>query len=259
VTDTPTETVLITGASSGIGLELAKLFAADGSRLILLARREQRLRDLADQLTSDHAIDAHVLAADLADPDAPKHVAEQLIARNLSVDVLVNNAGFGLRGPFLDRDLSQLIDMIRVNVTALTELTGLLLPAMVERRRGGVLNVGSAAGFQPGPRMAVYFATKAYVLSFSDALFEELRTTGVTVTNLAPGPTATEFGDVAYQPGAKTLRLAVASAASVARAGHRAFRRGKPLVVPGLTNKLITFAPRLLPRWLVRRIVNSIQ
>ena len=191
------ETVLITGASSGIGLELARLFAADGSDLILVARREAELQSLADDMAASHGISARVMTEDLSDLSAPQRIVDRLATDELELDVLVNNAGFGLRGPAAELDLQRQLDMLQVNVTALTHLTRLLLPAMIARRRGGVLNVASTAAFQPGPHMAVYYATKAYVLSFSEALAEELGGTGVTVSCLAPGPTATEFADAA--------------------------------------------------------------
>ena len=181
-----TETVLVTGASSGIGRELAKCFAADGCRLILLARRRQALQALADELRRAHQTQSEVLTADLSQPDTPSRVFRHTEANGTKVDVLVNNAGFGAQGHFAELPVEQQLGMLRVNISAVTHLTRLFLPGMIERHRGGILNVASTAGFQPGPRMAVYFATKAYVVSFSEAIAEELAGMGVTVTASLP-------------------------------------------------------------------------
>lgn len=253
------EMVLITGASAGIGRELALRFAEDGSDLVLVARREDRLEELGEFCRANHGSRVEILARDLSAPRAGWALADDLAERGLSIDVLVNNAGFGLNGPVLELDLERQLHMIQLNVTTLTELTGRLLPAMVDRGRGGVLNVASTAGFQPGPRMAIYYATKAYVLSFSEALGEELRGTPIRVSCLCPGPTATEFTQAAEMDDPLLFRLTSASAARVARAGLRGFRRGRPLVVPGLSNKLGTLAVRLVPRALVRRVVKRLQ
>src|SRR5687767_6476364 len=187
---------LVTGASAGIGTELARLLAVDHD-LILTARRAEPLHALAAAVEQSHATTCHVFPADLADPAAPRQLFDAITAAGLTVDVLVNNAGFGDLGPFAKADTAKILRMIQVNVTALTELTALFLPGMLSRNRGRVLNVGSIAGFQPGPLMAVYYATKAYVNSFSEALSSELQGTGVTVTALCPGPVATEFAGVA--------------------------------------------------------------
>src|SRR5512137_1041621 len=218
------ETVLVTGASSGIGLELARCFAADGCRLVLVARKGNVLEALATDLRKAHKIQAQVITTDLAHPDAPARLLAHLQAAGLKVDVLVNNAGFGAQGRFAELPLQRQLEMLQVNITSLTHLTRLLLPGMIERHRGGILNVASTAAFQPGPGMAVYYATKAYVLSFTEALAEELAGTGVTVTALCPGPTQTNFAEAA---GARTSRLfnkTAMSAASVAKTGHRAYR-----------------------------------
>jgi len=174
----------------------------------------------------------------------------------VTVDVLVNNAGFGAHGDFAGLPLPRQLEMIQVNVAALTALTGLFLPGMIERKRGGVLNVGSVAGFEPGPGMAVYFATKAYVLSFTEALAEEVAGTGLTVTALCPGPTATNFGQVARGSKERSFRSPKMSAETVARCGHRAFRSGRVLCVPGLFNHFLIFLTRVTPRWLQRKIVK---
>ena len=250
------ETVLITGASSGIGLELARCFAADGCRLVLLARNTAALEALAGELRQAHKIETLVLTADLSRPETPARVFQELQGRGMAVDVLVNNAGFGANGTFAELPLQRQLEMIQVNITALTELTGLFLPGMIARRRGGVLNVGSLAGFQPGPGMAVYFATKACVLSFTEALAEELDDTGLTVTVLCPGPTITNFGNVARGQKARHLKTSKMTAEAVARYGHGAFRKGKLVAIPGWRNRFLVILVRIIPRWLVRKIVK---
>ncbi len=253
------ETVLVTGASSGIGEELARRFAADGAELVLVARSEERLRRLAAELNERHGVAARVEAVDLAAPGAVAALCERLAADGVAVDVLVNNAGYGARGAVAELDLERQLGMVRLNVEALTALTRRLLPGMLERRRGGILNVASTAAFQPGPFMAVYYATKAYVQSFTEALAEELRGTGVTVTSLAPGPTLTGFQKEAEMEGTLLFKLGPMPAGPVARAGHRAFRRGKVVVIPGIGNRLLAFSTRLTPRWLLRRVVRMLQ
>lgn len=252
-----TETVLITGASSGIGLELAKCFAADGCRLILVARNTEALEKLAEELRRENGIEAIVLTADLSLPETPKQIVEKLSAQKKSVDILVNNAGFGLQGAFAELPLRRQLEMLQVNVTALTELTGLFLPGMIERQGGGILNVGSVAGFLPGPNMAVYYATKAYVLSFTEALAGELAGTCLTLTVLCPGPTATNFSQVARGQKVRRIQTSKMSAEAVARCGHRAYRNGKVLAVPGLGNQFLIFLTRIMPRWVIRKGVKS--
>src|SRR5271167_2160473 len=187
------KTALITGASFGIGLELARIFARESYNLILVARSADKLRQLASELEKSHGTRSLILATDLTEPGAPAYVLDQTTRADLQVDVLVNNAGFGQYGLFAENDLEDCLRQIQLNVTTLTHLTRLYLPAMIERKTGGILNVASTAAFQPGPLMAVYFATKAYVLHFSEALANELHGKGVTVSCLCPGPTATEF------------------------------------------------------------------
>ena len=254
-----TETVLITGASAGIGWELARQFAADKSNLVLVARRRERLEELAAELRKQHGVEALVVPADLGRADAPQAIADQLVRDGLAIDVLVNNAGFGALGPVAELDVGRQLEMIQVNVAALTHLTRLLLPAMIERRRGGVLNIGSTAAFQAGPFMAVYYATKAYVVSFSEALADELASTGVTVTCLCPGPTVTEFAETAKMGDALLFKLQTMTAQAVAQIGYRAFRRGKLLVVPGWLNYLGTLGVRWIPRSLARGIARRLQ
>ncbi|MGA3284721.1 MAG: SDR family oxidoreductase [Verrucomicrobiota bacterium] len=252
------ETVLITGASSGIGLELARCFAADKSRLVLVARNTEALHSLADELRREHGIQTMVLTADLSRPETPARMFNDLRQAGVTVDVLVNNAGFGAHGAFAGLPLRRQLEMIQVNVAALTELAGLFLPGMIERKRGGVLNVGSLAGFLPGPGMAVYFATKAYVLSFSEALAGELAGMELTVTALCPGPTTTNFGNVARGQKERQFKSPKMSAKTVARCGHRAFRKGRVLAIPGLRNHFLIFLTRLTPRWFQRKIVKSL-
>ena len=252
------ETVLVTGASSGIGLELARCFAADGCRLVLVARKGIALESLAAELRKAHKIQAQVFTADLAQPETPSRLLGHLQAAGIKVDVLVNNAGFGAQGKFAELPLDRQLDMVQVNVTAVMHLTHLLLPGMIERRRGGLLNVASTAAFQPGPGMAVYYATKAFVLSFTEALAEELAGTGLTVTALCPGPTSTNFGAAAggrFRPIPGKVAM---SAESVARLGHRAFRSGRVVAVTGLRNQLPALAVRLTPRAWVRKITKRL-
>jgi short-subunit dehydrogenase len=253
------ETVLITGASSGIGRELARLYASDGAGLVLIARREGKLRELADELAAKHGVEVQVLPADLSQPGSPREVVEELARRHIDMDVLVNNAGFGARGSVAGIGVERQIDMIEVNVAALTQLTALLLPGMLERRRGAILNVASTAAFQPGPNQAVYCATKAYVLSFTEALAEEVRGSGVRVSCLAPGATKTGFAATAGMLGTRLFRRGTMDAGRVARAGHDGLRRGKTLIVPGLRNRILAFSVRLSPRVLVTKIAAYLQ
>lgn len=252
------ETVLITGASAGIGWELARLFAADRCDLVLVARRRELLEQLAGELREQHGVAVRVVVADLADPAAPAAIVDELTAAGVTIDVLVNNAGFGATGAVAEIPLERQRDMLQVNVMALTLLTRLLLPGMLQRRRGGVLNVGSMAGFQPGPHMAVYYATKAYVLSFSEALHDEVAGQGVTVTCLAPGATATGFAEAAQASEMLLFKFGQLDAARVARDGYRGFRSGKVLVVPLWSNRLVTGAVGFLPRVLVRKITSRL-
>jgi short-subunit dehydrogenase len=251
------ETVLVTGASSGIGRELAKCFAAGGSRLVLTARNGNALQSLADELRGAHETEVTVLPADLSLFEAPKYIFAELQEKGIAVDVLVNNAGFGAWGLFAELPLQRQLEMLQVNLTAVTYLTGLFLPGMVQRRRGGIMNVASVAGFLPGPGMAVYYATKAFVLSFTEALAEELSRTDVTVTALCPGPTATNFGQVARADRTRMIRLARMSAEAVARQGLCSFREQKGVAVPGLQNRLLVQLIRCAPRSLVRKLAGK--
>ncbi|CAN5798491.1 SDR family oxidoreductase [soil metagenome] len=248
------ETVLITGASSGIGRELAELFASDGSDLVLVARRKNLLDQLADKLSSRYGVRAVVMPTDLGAAGAVQEMAHRLSSMSLRIDVLVNSAGFGARGSFTTLPSERLMEMVEVNIAAVTHLTRLFLPSMVQRKRGGVINLGSVAGFLPGPNMATYYASKAYILAFSEALQEEVRGTGVTVCCVAPGPTDTEFVQQAGLEGVRFFRLGAMDATTVARSGYRGFRSGRALVVPGVSNKAATFLLRFSPRLLTRRL-----
>jgi short-subunit dehydrogenase len=254
------QTALITGASGGIGLELARLFAAGGYDLVLVARSADKLEELAGELRK-HGGAVRVLAKDLARPESPEEVFRELEAAGIAADVLVNNAGFATYGAFVEIDLGRELEELQLNVVTLTHLTKKLLPGMLARRRGGVLNVASTAGFQPGPLMAVYYATKAYVISFSEALAEELSSTGVAVSVLCPGPTATGFQRRAGMEASKLFSgvLQVADAAAVARAGYDGFRAGKRIVIPGLINKVGVQSIRISPRALATRMVKRMQ
>jgi uncharacterized protein len=253
-------TALVTGASSGIGLELTTLLARDRHDLILVARNRERLEAIGRGLTEEFGIAVTVLARDLANPAAPDAIAGELAARGAAVDILINNAGFGVYGPFARTPLERELEMLQVNVTALTHLTKLFLGGMLERRRGRILNVASTAAFQPGPLMAVYYASKAYVLSFTEALANEVAGTGVTVTALCPGPTLTEFQSRAGFGAVPLLRSPlVTSAAEVARAGYEGMMRGQRIVIPGFANRTLVQALRVTPRRVATAIARRLQ
>jgi short-subunit dehydrogenase len=249
---------LITGASAGLGLEFAKLFAADKHDLVLVARRKDRLDALAAELTQAHGIKVEVIAADLMDAGAPQQVLDAVKRSGLEVGFLVNNAGFGNNGPFAQAELAKELGQVAVNIAALVALTRGLLPAMLERKSGRILNIGSTAGFQPGPFMAVYYASKAFVNSFTEALSFELKGTGVSATVSCPGPTATEFFDVAGNAQSKLRQKAVMSAEEVARQAYQAMHLGKPMVVHGLVNRFTAWSVGLAPRGMVRAVAASL-
>jgi short-subunit dehydrogenase len=245
---------LITGASSGLGVEFARQLSTKGHRLVLAARRKDRLDALAAELGNARAV-----AIDLSRAGAVKTLLADLDNAEEQVGTLINNAGFGLRGRFVELDPAREREMIDLNIGTLTELCRAIAPQMVERKSGAILNVASTAAFQPGPNMAVYFATKAYVLSFTEALHEELKPHGVKVSALCPGPTRTEFGEVA---GIKTLgqfdRLAMESG-PVVRLGLEGLEANEAVVIPGITNRLGAWSTRLAPRSVVRRIAGSLK
>src|SRR2546430_925080 len=253
------KTALITGASGGIGYEFALLFARDIFDCVLVARSGDKLDELAARLESEFRVKTLVVARDLSKPSAVDEIYEAASAASMNVDVLVNNAGFPVYGRFVDTDLYTELGMLQVNVVALTALAKLFVRGMVERRNGRILNLASTAAFVPGPLMAVYYASKAYVLSFSEALANELKGTGVTVTTLAPGPTETGFADRAGTKDARLFQGHTMGARKVAEAGYRGLMRGRALVVPGLRNRLLAFAVRLTPRRVVVKITRRLQ
>ena len=253
------KTALITGASGGIGYELALLLARDGFDCILVARSRDKLDELAARLESEFRVKTLVVARDLSKPTAVDEIYEEVSAASMSIDLLVNNAGFPVYGRFVDTDWQAELDMLQVNVVALTALTKLFVRGMVERRNGRILNLASTAAFVPGPLMAVYYASKAYVLSFSQALANELQGTGVTVTALAPGPTRTGFQKRGVMEDSRLVRGQIADAKSVAAAGYRGMMRGKTIVIPGFSNKLIPWVARVSPRGTVTRVVRRMQ
>lgn len=249
-------TALITGASSGIGADLATLAAADDFDLVLVARRVSALRTIAAECERKHGVKVTIIPADLGDPTAPRVLAAELRARNISVHTLINNAGLGANGPVATLSLETQLNILQVNITALTELTRRLLPMMIERGSGAVLNVASTAAFLPGPNMAVYYASKAYVLSFTEALGEEVRGTGVQVSVLCPGPTSTEFARVAGMSESKLFkqRGLTMSSREVARIGWQGLLAGDRVVIAGVKNNLIVQSLRAAPRALAVRI-----
>jgi short-subunit dehydrogenase len=239
---------LVTGASGGIGLELARVLAREGCHLVISARTHSALETVARGLSSSYNVAVHTVAADLATPDGARALMAEMASAGLDIDVLVNNAGFGLFGEFGTTSLEDEQRMIDLNVSALVTLTKLCLPGMLARRRGRVLNVASTAAFLPGPNMAVYYATKAFVLSFSEAIGDELRGSGVTVTVLCPGPTATGFQDAARMQKSRLVQGTMMSAADVAESGYRGMMDGQPVVIPGVMNRLVPWLVRITPR-----------
>ncbi|MFV0275674.1 MAG: SDR family NAD(P)-dependent oxidoreductase [Parahaliea sp.] len=252
-----TSVALVTGASAGIGVELARVFAEHGHDLILVARRLDRLDALAQELAAKHGIATISLAADLAEPDSCEQLCRAIDEAGIQVDVLVNNAGVLYEGPFQDSELEDNLQLLRINVMALTELTQRLLPGMLGRRCGRILNVASTSAFQPIPGLATYAASKAYVLSLSEALSSELKGSGVTVTTLCPGFTATDM--IVREDGGtmKVPLVRVMTAREVAQEGYDACVAGKPLWINGLGNRTLVEMGRLQPRWLLRLLRES--
>ena len=249
---------LITGASAGLGAEFAKLFAKDKHDLLLVARRLDRLEALAAQLEESHGIRAHALACDLGVPDGPSKVVAEVQRLGLAIDFLVNNAGFGTSGEFAASDPARELEMVQVNIATLLELTRAFIGPMVARKRGRILNMGSTAGFQAGPFMATYYASKAFVNLFTEAISYELRGTGVTATVSCPGATATEFALVAGNEKSRLFRLGAASAQTVAAEAYRAMLAGKPMIVHGLKNKLVLQSLRVTPRAVIRAVAAAL-
>jgi uncharacterized protein len=253
-------TALITGGSVGIGLELARQFATHGHDLILVARGRDRLEAAAGVLEGRYGIRVTVIPSDLADPDSPQRLYDAVLEEGIDVAYLVNNAGFGLGGEFADTDLNTELDMIQVNVASVVHLTKLFMQPMLKRKAGGILNVASTAAFQPGPLMSIYYASKAFVLSFSEALAEELRNSGVHVTCLCPGATATNFADTAGTSNTRLFaKLGVESAEDVARIGYNALMRGDRVAMTTMRNRVMILSERFAPRRLVTRLSRMTQ
>lgn len=251
---------LITGASSGIGYELAKVFARNHHHLILVARSTDKLMILKKELQSEYKIEVEIFIADLSLLGSAEMLYKNIQSKNLHVNILVNNAGVGTHGPFAETELKATQSMIHLNITSLTELTKLFLPSMLARKAGKILNVASTASFQPGPLMTVYYATKAFVLHFSEGLYEELKNTGVTVTTLCPGPTESGFMTAAKIDNIAVFdTLKLPTSKMVADYGYTALIQGQAVAVHGLMNKFLSSIVGFFPRWLVRKLVMQLQ
>ena len=251
-------TALITGASAGLGAEYAKLFAHDKHDLLLVARRRDRLEALAAELARAHPIRVYVLDANLSSAAGVEKVLAEVERLTLDIEFLVNNAGFGSTSAFAEADPTRELEMVQLNVATPVALTRALLPSMIARKRGRVLNIGSIAGFQPGPFMATYYASKAFVNCFTEALAFELRGTGVTATVSCPGAIATEFPKVAGIENSRLFQMGAAPASEIARQGYAAMLAGKAMVIHGLKNKLAVQALRVSPRAAVTRIASKL-
>ncbi|MEK7395724.1 MAG: SDR family oxidoreductase [Candidatus Poribacteria bacterium] len=261
--NTTKRTALITGASSGIGLELCRILAKNDFNLVLVARSKKKLEELAEEITSLHSVEVLVLPEDLSDPTAPKRILNALSSKHILIHILVNNAGFGVHGPFVSTSIERECEMIGLNILALTRLTKLFLPGMLSRGEGAILNVASTGAFQPGPFIAAYFATKAYVLSLTEAIAAEVAGSGVKISALCPGPTRTGFQKAARMEGSRMFgKINVLDAQRVAQEGYRGLISGKRMIIPGLLNKILYFATRLFPRrtvmWAVKGLFRNI-
>jgi uncharacterized protein len=257
------KTALITGASGGIGLDLAREFAKDGYNLVLVARSKDKLEAIAADFAKQYNISATVIAKDLARTSAPDELYNDIKTQGIQIDALVNNAGFATYGKFVEIPLERELQEMQLNMVTLTHLSKLFGKDMVARRNGKILNVASTAAFQPGPLMAVYYATKAYVLSFSEALANEFEGTGVTVTVLCPGPTESGFQERAAMQESKLVQkggmMRMMTSAEVAAQGYEAAKRGQTVIIPGFANQMGTLLPRFLPRNMVTRTVRNMQ
>jgi len=253
------KTALITGASGGIGLELARIHASKGDNLVLVARSGDKLAEIKTELESRYHVSVRFLVSDLSIRYSPKKIFDEVTHHNIAVDYLINNAGFGDYGLFLDSDWDKQENMINLNITALAHLTKLFLPGMVERGGGRILNVASLAAFTPGPTMSVYFATKAFVLSFSQALNNELKDKGITVTALCPGSVDTKFHEVALGDPTLVRERKMMSAGEAAQIGYQAMMNGKPVVIPGFKQSVLAFASRFVSREMVVKSARKIQ
>jgi len=250
---------LVTGASSGIGYELAKLFAQDGKNIVVVARSQDRLEKLKTEIENKSGTKVIVEVKDLSNPNAPQEIYSELEKKNINVDVLVNSAGFPMYGKFAETDLKEELDMIQVNITSLTHFTKLFMKKMVDNKSGSILNVASTAGFSPFPLFSIYAASKAYVLSFTEAIANELQGTGVSVTCLCPGVTDTRFyerGNAGKAKLSKTMKKM--DAAKVASIGYTALKKGRTMVVAGHVNSFLMFSLRLTPRKIATRYTRSL-
>lgn len=255
-----TKYTLITGASSGIGFELASVFARNNHNLILVARTKEKLESLRSEIEKSYQVVAEVIPLDLSLPNSAEVLYKITEKKNLKVEVLVNNAGFGDHGLFLNADSKKIEEMINLNILTLTKLTKLYLPQMVENKYGKIMNVASTAAFQPGPLMSVYYATKSYVLSFSEALFEELKDTGVSVTALCPGPTESGFSEVANMSNVALMELMkLPTSKDVAEFGYKALMNNKAVAIHGFMNSMVAKTTSFIPRSLTRKLVMKLQ
>ncbi|MBC7552670.1 MAG: SDR family oxidoreductase [Taibaiella sp.] len=253
-------TALITGASNGIGLELAKIHASKGDNLVLVARNKSRLDEIKVQLEKQFRITVYTIGKDLSLTDAARQVYDETKSRNITIDYLINNAGFGDYGMFCETDWNKEVQMINLNITALTQFTKLYLQDMVKRKTGKIMNVASTAAFQSGPTMAVYFATKAYVLSFSEAVDNEVRDKGITITTLCPGATESGFQAVAAMEDSALVKgKKLPSAEEVALYGYEMMMKGKTVAIHGTINAILANGIRFLPRSVVVKITRKIQ
>lgn len=253
-------TTLITGASNGIGLELAKIHASKSDNLVLVARNKTKLNEIKIELETQYKILVHTIAKDLSQPNAAQEVYDELKQKNTVVNYLINNAGFGDYGFFYETNWDKELQMINLNISALTHFTKLFLQDMVKRKSGKIMNVASTAAFQSGPTMAVYYASKAYVLNFSEAIDNEVRDKGITVTTLCPGPTETGFLEAAALQDSKLFKgKKIASAKEVAEYGYKAMMQGKTIAIHGLMNRIMANAVRFIPRSMAVKVVRSLQ
>lgn len=252
-------TALITGASQGLGLEFAKICASKSMDLVLVARRGNVLIAIKEELVQKYGVKILVIESDLSKPNAPGDIYKRLVKEGVHIDILINNAGFATYGLFSELPLKDELEEVRVNVGSLLELTHLFLPAMIERKSGNVLNVASTAAFLPGPYMATYYASKAFVLSFTEALHEELKGTGVSVTALCPGPTKTGFVRRAHLENSRLFKSRLLDAHEVALQGYRGMMNGETIVIVGLRNKVAVWMMRFLPRSVLSAVVRNTQ
>ncbi len=255
----PNSYAIVTGASGGIGFELSKLLAKDHSNLILVARNIEKLNEIKAKLENEFSVSVFTIKKDLSVSGVSKELFDEIKSMNVKVSILINNAGFGDFESFAESKIDKQLRMMQLNIITLTELTRLFLPELINQKEGKILNLASIASFMPGPMMSVYYASKAYVLSFTESISNELRGSGVTVTALCPGPTKTKFFDTAEVDNPKFVKLLkTAEPSSVARYGYHAMNKGKVIAIPGIVNKIIIFSVRFTPRKLIRYITGKL-